>query len=644
MNSPARTYRILLFAMSALVLVFVLGECPRALADGPRLVIERLEVPEYAVQLEPFHVSIRVSDSIGVERVDVLFDGEVYPVPAEGGLTEHLMLELSKRELGPARIEATAVGTDGVVGDPVATSVTVVAQRVVGAADMDPEEFLVRLDEWKRSGLTHLERYQRDRFYKEPKLPMQAWDRRYRKYPTQDWVAGAFKKNDMVAVVQNWWRNWKKLGGCQPFDWEAQCDGSVPGITPNGEVLRCWLDQNPLVALSLIWQEVDPVTGDVTLQSYPSWPEYRKADLDWAFYVFYTGIEGELKDNMPSAPDPPFNMIPPDALNVATGLNSQQAWVLYTATVGHSLALEIGGFVPWSVKDYSFDDLMTIFSGTRMFKAGEWTYNVPDNGGHSSATFIGHWIYGVTHAIPTNTFRFFVDNDIIRSTHYYTIARFLQWGRIEMAHYGTFSGEDPTPMEHMYIFWQYYGAPPVVRILEGTPRLWDGHVMHWAKGCSGVSYFLASALRNLNIPAYRLYDADLLGGHSVPVFPSIGCTLSHGDDVYAMRMNFPTMDPSYIPPQEILLPMETFNEWFYHQTHRHNVGRQVYEVALEYLPNFLMDKYCEDQTSIFHPCLLSVADTFSHIYTCQELEDMGLWERLEAKNQKLNYCDKYWNP
>jgi hypothetical protein len=279
-----------------------------------------------------------------------------------------------------------------------------------------------------------------------------------------------------------------------------------------------------------------------------------------------------------------------------------------------------------------------------MFEAGELTYPIADSGGHSYATFIGHWIYGVTHAIPTNTFRFFVDNDIIRSNHYYTIARFLKWGRENMAHYGTFTGEDPTPMEHMYIFWQYYGAPPVVRILEGTPRLWDNHVKSWAKGCSGVSYFLASALRNLNIPAYRVYDAELLSMHSVPVFPTIGCTMSHGDDIYDVNMNFPTMSPDYIPPQKILLPMETFYDWFYLQSERHNIGRQLYEIAIEYLPNFLMDRYCEDQMSMEAPWELSVYDTFDHIYTYQELLDMGLWQRLEEKNQKLNYCTNYWNP
>ncbi len=640
MNSPTSTYRILL---SALACFLVLAECRAILACEcePRLVIERLEAPEYAVQLEPFHLSIRVSDSVGVERVDVMFGGETYPVPAEGGLTEHLMVELSRRELGPARIEAVAVGTDGAVGDPVATSVMVVAEPVVNPAAMDPEEFLVRLDEWEQSGRTHLERYERDLLYKKPKLPIQAWDRRYAKRPTQDWVAGNLKKNGMVAMPKNWWLHWKHNGGCQPFDSDAQCGGSLPGITPNGEVLRCWLDQNPMVALSLVWQEVDPVTGDVTEIHYDNWPEYRKADLDWTFYVFYTWLDGDIKYDMPTPADPPLNMITPDALLSVTGLDPHQAWLLYTATVGHSLALEIGGFVPWSVRHYNSRNLQILFSSARMFDAGKLSYYSLINGTQTLTHFIGHWMSWVTHAMPTNTFRFFVDNDIIRSTHYYTIARILKWGRENMAHYGIFVGEDPLPMEHMYIFWQYYGAPPVVRILEGTPRLWDGHVMCWAQGCHGVTDFLVSALRNLNIPAYRLYDADVLDGHTVPVFPTIGCTMSHGDDIYGVKMNIPTRDPDYLPPEEILISMSTFVSWFYFQPQRHNVGRQLYEIAIEYLPDFLMDKYCEDQMSMQHPSELSVYDTFDHIYTYQELVDMGLWERLEAKDQKLNYCNPY---
>ena len=402
--------------------------------------------------------------------------------------------------------------------------------------------------------------------------------------------------------------------------------------------------QNPHVAVSLDWQEVDPVTGDVTVRSYHDWTEQQKADLDWAFYVFYTWLDSDLKYTMPIPPDPPVNMIPPEALTIATGLNSQQAWVLYAATVGSSLALEIGGIVPWSVRDYNHDDLLTLFSSTRMFKAGELDYYIPDNGGYSPLTFIGHWMGGVTHAIPTNTFSFFVDKDIIRSTQYYTIARILKWGREEMAHHHLIAGEDPLPMEWMYVFWQYYGAPPVVRMLEGTPRLWDDHVRSWARGCSGVCDFLASALRALNIPAYRLYDAELLAGHTAPVFPTIGHMMSHGDDIYAVRLNFPTMDPSYIPPEKVLIPMSAFYDWFYLQPYRDNVGRQVYEIAIEYLPNFLMDKYCEDQTSIQAPWELSVYDTFDQIYSYQELLDMGLWERLEAKNQKLNYSTKYWSP
>ena len=57
-----------------------------------------------------------------------------------------------------------------------------------------------------------------------------------------------------------------------------------------------------------------------------------------------------------------------------------------------------------------------------------------------------------------------------------------------------------------------------------------------------------------------------------------------------------------------------------------------------------MDRYCEDQMSIVAPWGGSVYDRFDHIYTYQELLGKGLWQRLEDKNQQLNYCNNYWNP
>jgi hypothetical protein len=158
-----------------------------------------------------------------------------------------------------------------------------------------------------------------------------------------------------------------------------------------------------------------------------------------------------------------------------------------------------------------------------------------------------------------------------------------------------------------------------------------------------VSHFFVSILRALNIPSAYLYGIGG-SGHGVPVFHTIGHTLSHGDDVYSVKFNIPTLDPDYLPPEKILVPNWLFDLWFHPPgpVASKNVARQVFEIALEVLPNAIMDRYCTDQQSIYHPSQGAVYDTFDHLYSFEELQAMGLWKRLEQKRQKLNYCVNYW--
>jgi magnesium-transporting ATPase (P-type) len=78
-----------------------------------------------------------------------------------------------------------------------------------------------------------------------------------------------------------------------------------------------------------------------------------------------------------------------------------------------------------------------------------------------------------------------------------------------------------------------------------------------------------------------------------PVFTKIGRTLSHGDDVYVVRFNIPSVDPNYMPPDWLMIDIPTFITWFNENNPENweNVGRQYREIALDILPNKLMDKY-----------------------------------------------------
>src|SRR5262249_11983400 len=327
-----------------------------------------------------------------------------------------------------------------------------------------------------------------------------------------------------LTAVDPWWVRWRADGGGKPFDATAACGPGTHGITPFGEVLRCWLGLYPQVAQSLVWEEVDSKTGATTPKPYPDWTDVQKIELDQAFFWAWEWLDNGLTVfNGEYLVDPPDNQIAlVDCAFVYTGLTRDTAWKLYLGTVAHSLALEIGGFVPWSVVAYTQPDLETLFHSQSMFDAGRTNTSTLDCP-HGGIDFTGYTVDGYVIPAPaTRTFQFLVkDADLIRWDHQQTIARLLEWARAHMEHY---AGE-PTA-KNMQAFFQYRGDAPASRIMTGTtyvdpdqgftvgPASWS------PMGCHGVAYFFRAVMRGANIPVRYFY----ICGHGVPVFWTIGRT------------------------------------------------------------------------------------------------------------------------
>ncbi len=604
-------------------------------AQQSRLVIEGITAPEKVAPGSSFQVRVTGSDTLGIREFIILFNGQQYRVPAGGALWKTISQEVMTAGTGAGgtglkRLEAVAIGIDGVRGQPASASVLVeTALTALEPTTMTAKQFVARNAEWERLGLTPMERYQRDSTYEEAQVPFQALEKWYKQHPTEQ----------MEKKV--WWGDVMLLHGRQPFNWKTNCPVSVrrSGLTPDGEVLNCWLNLHPEIKEKLIWEKVDYTDGvpQVTPLSFPSWTADMKSNLYHNFYDYWNWLEKGMSYPLFGYPDPPVNQAPPYARSI-TILNEQQAWVMYLFSVAHSLALEVGGFVPWSVLGYNPVDLGVLFSSKSIVP---WLSLDTVDG-----EVLGYHPEGVTHAPPDKVFRFFAEKDIIRANHYWTIARLLRWGRDNMLHSGCNTDIELGAAEFNYAHWQYYGDPPVSRMLQGTPNYCNHYQMgNWTDGCGGTSYFFKSILRSLNIPVYALGHGDEaihLGGHSVPFFPTIGSTLSHGDDVYDMKGNLPTLDPNDIPPQEVFISSITFIGWFVltdFPEADHNLERRPAEVAIEYLPNWMMDLYCSAPLAGFEdPCTHPVIVAFDYFYSCQGLLNMNLLERMEVKNQKLNYC------
>lgn len=409
--------------------------------------------------------------------------------------------------------------------------------------------------------------------------------------------------------------------------------------------LDCWLGENPEIADAIVWEQAPG--GPSQFVKWSNWSPSMKAQLRQAWLDARSWHAGGMV-NFPGTfvEDPPPNQdyATDGAPYFRTVLEGPtQAWPLYLALVAHSLAAETDGWLSWSLRDLTSGALEHLLSGTMMFRRDT------NDGGAWDSDYPGGYVLGgsqslekITPSHPTFTYPFLVQNNVVGATQLDTIARVLDWCRWNLSHYlGGF-----TPQNAEY-HWQYRGAAPARRIIEGTLLLDPQYASsfpapnHWIPGCWGTSAFLRSLLRAVNIPVRpRICGC----GHITPWFVSVDRFLSHGDDPYnsLAKANFAA--------SELLLDEATFDAWFpfdpndpqnpaNQATACEHVGRRVVELAIWHFSDSLLNDYCSDKANNLDHASGKVFAHFSpHQYTVPQLEATQLWVRLEAEAQAQSKC------
>ena len=377
-------------------------------------------------------------------------------------------------------------------------------------------------------------------------------------------------------------------------------------------ILDKWLKNHPNIANAIIWNFPSGATA------YPEWPSDKKDQLSRAFPFRYPF----------ALVDPPPNMINlADNEYPATSLDEDSAWALYLNHVTQNLVVEFWNAVNWSLEDLPPEQLAILLDGRAMFTRDTNTGYYEIEMTESGVAIL---------APPDLTYRFLVENDLISETRTETIGRLLGWCRENLAHY--LGGQEAQNMEYQ---WQYRGFPPISRILAGTPNndprpLWnDPNIRHRTAGCHGTNGFLKGVLRTVNIPVQ--YGRPPASGHATPTFPSEGKRMSHGDDPYN---GFSKTTPPY-PGEELLIDQATYDSWFSTgmPDPNLNIGRQVFELALVYLPDRLLHSHCDDIATGRTHAESNVYAAFSRWYSVAELEAINLWGRLDEKIATFGGCD-----
>ena len=376
--------------------------------------------------------------------------------------------------------------------------------------------------------------------------------------------------------------------------------------TPN---LGQWLEAHYSIRDAIIWESASGA------KSYTRWSSSQKQALENAFISAWNRSSLTLID-------PPPNMVnPDDDEHATTVLAHANAWPLFLAHVAQSLAIEIGQWVNWSIGSGSPDDLKILFDSREFFR-WDGNYN-----GYRIEQSKGR----VVPAPPKSIFAFLNNNDCITHNRLNTIAGLLEWCRSNLVHFS--GGADAQNMENQ---WQYRGYPPVSRIISGTPFTGNPHygIAHRTAGCRGTCGFLRSVLRVVNIPVEQVHVC----GHALPHFTLESRYLTHGDDPY----NALTKATPPYPARELMITQAKFNSWFGSEISSgdkcNNVGRTTRELAIQYLPNYLLHRHCSDIAAGRSHAESEVYDTLKRNYTVSQLEVEELWERMDEKIDSFGGC------
>lgn len=334
-------------------------------------------------------------------------------------------------------------------------------------------------------------------------------------------------------------------------------------ITPPD--IDTWLSAHPQISDYLVWERPTTALAQSNAAKWANWSAGEKALLREAFGSAWKNTLSTDPTPYPNLTDPPQDVYPTTVIAKDVALRHYMETIavclLHQLTLPDSCSL---AHRSQSEKRFLLDSrsLYTWFEGA-----------LPQHDG-STRNVTGYMIVPrMLPARPGYMRAFLRDNGIIKMNQRNTIARMIGWC-------GTlyhFSGTATTFEFDNH--WHYRGDAPISRVIEGTiPTPAPAHPVpyaepgRWTAGCRGTTGLMAHLLRLVNIPVQQTFVC----GHCLPVFSSIDCWLSHGDDPYGLKHH------PEVSPDQLLVDAATFQSWFggSDQDNCAGVGRRAEELGL----------------------------------------------------------------
>lgn len=360
---------------------------------------------------------------------------------------------------------------------------------------------------------------------------------------------------------------------------EAVAGGTIDfecGFVNLNPDLDTWLNSHSKIRDAIKWQytvngsSYEPQEQDMV--AYVNWTAAEKAQLDQSYNTYWKAYcQGQPLQGDIGLADPLANVadnINNDTSKARTRISEQDMRKLLLANIGHSLVLELGDYVPWSVLGDDDDSLEIYFASLGLGRRSPYDEFSTGESGPLSYLQDWHVSHGrSTPSPPAWTFDFLKSNGLLGATRYDTIVNLLNWSRDNMIHF--YGNHWFNRVEEI---WQYRGHPPVSRVVSGTTDpFWSFE--HWTAGCHGTAGWYRAVLRTANIPV----QIPLACNHAQIYFRSEGLYLDHGDNPYTGYAN------ATWPPEDALIDEPTYVAWFgpnldHQTTNCENVGRRPKEL------------------------------------------------------------------
>lgn len=209
------------------------------------------------------------------------------------------------------------------------------------------------------------------------------------------------------------------------------------------------------------------------------------------------------------------------------------------AKIAHAIWLDKNKLVPWSLSDYTDEELDIVLGKDFTIVIKEWE---EDGIRHREVEVIENFVSNFQMIIdhnPSDVYQY--SQKFISNTQKETIYNILTHLRKDFAH-GSREEGDITPLR----------PQAIIEVLTNYDE--EGHRVS-PEGCHSMSQIIVSMLRSLNIPSYvddGWYAAVESGRHASAFFPTIQKILIHGDDIYYYMTPEASLD-------ELLMSYNYFN-------------------------------------------------------------------------------------